>query len=127
MPDVLEDRPKITIEEDELGWGRLVEALVIMLTEQIPKSGYVLGIEGAWGSGKSSLANFLANALHQTADHKVIKFNPWLFGDKEAMLSDFFTAYADSLDKLVAQKVPVGAVESWRIRRSFRVATESHS
>lgn len=115
----ISDGPKRSIEEDELGWGRLVSALATMLDEQVPRSGYVLGLEGAWGSGKSSMANFIVNTLQGFADHKVIKFNPWLFGDKEAMLSDFFSIYADSLDELVAQKVPVGVVEGWRIPRSF--------
>lgn len=52
----------------------------------------VIGIYGKWGSGKTSVLNFLKAALEQEHADKVVlhPFNPWLFKDNETLLKRFF-------------------------------------
>ncbi|CAL80248.1 hypothetical protein; putative P-loop ATPase (COG4928) [Bradyrhizobium sp. ORS 278] len=52
----------------------------------------VIGIYGKWGSGKTSVLNFLKKVLEtEHADQVVLlSFNPWLFKDNETLLKRFF-------------------------------------
>jgi hypothetical protein len=54
--------------------------------------GFVVGVEGAWGSGKSSLVN-LAVAELKNKENKVdvVEFTPWLIGSRNELLSQLFS------------------------------------
>lgn len=61
------------------------------------KSGFVLSVEGAWGSGKTSALAMIEELLKQSsqADEPVIvHFNPWLIGDRDALLRHFLSKLA---------------------------------
>ncbi|WOD43177.1 KAP family P-loop NTPase fold protein [Hwangdonia lutea] len=55
----------------------------------------VIGIDGHWGSGKSTFSNMLFQGLEsfteKTNDRRIIKmrYNPWLYSGSEEMLFDF--------------------------------------
>lgn len=62
-------------------------------------SSMVVGINGSWGDGKTSVLNFIEREL-QTEEHVVcLKFNPWRFGDEDEMLINFFNDLATSIDR----------------------------
>ncbi|MCE3227927.1 MAG: Phage exclusion protein [Bacteroidetes bacterium] len=58
----------------------------------------VVGVYGAWGEGKTSVINFIENELKTSNDIVVIKFNPWRYGDENALLTQFFNQFAETLD-----------------------------
>ena len=64
--------------------------------------GYAIGVEGSWGSGKTTLLNFVADILgsEQPAHHKIIRFEPWLVGSKEALLRAFFKVLLSKIEEL---------------------------
>jgi hypothetical protein len=95
---LLGDEPKNSIAADEFGLAKLVEGLASTLTERVQAESYVLGIDGVWGSGKSSIANFLAEALIKCANHRVVRFEPWLIGDRESLILHFFAQINLALD-----------------------------
>lgn len=54
---------------------------------------FAIGIEGAWGSGKTSIWNLVKHELNQThedPDRVIIEFTPWYFNDVESLLASFF-------------------------------------
>ena len=56
---------------------------------------FVIGIEGAWGSGKTSFINMVLERL----DEQVLSFtfNPWHFTDSASLLDDFFNHFAETV------------------------------
>lgn len=91
-PPLNGDSAKQFIEEDEFGLSEIVQSVKRVLRTRIVSDGYAIGIEGAWGSGKSSFLNFIEQSLKQDADayQKIIRFDPWLIGDKRTLLRVFF-------------------------------------
>lgn len=95
------DDAKQYLAEDEFDLKKLVNVLVETLTHRIDADGYVLGIEGSWGSGKSSFVNFVANEIRDKAPkHRVIQFQPWLIGARDALLAAFFAQFAAVIDDI---------------------------
>jgi hypothetical protein len=68
----------------------------------VPESaGFVLSIEGEWGSGKSSALAMIEALLAEDRGVKspvIVHFNPWLVGAKDALLRQFLTKIADALE-----------------------------
>lgn len=58
----------------------------------------VIGIEGEWGSGKTSFVNLILEDLDSTKA-LIIKFNPWNFSDQNELIKDFFDSIIDILKK----------------------------
>lgn len=62
-------------------------------------SSIVIGINGAWGDGKTSVLNFIESELQTEEQVVCLKFNPWRFGEEDQMLINFFTDLATAIDK----------------------------
>ncbi|NRR20213.1 P-loop NTPase fold protein [Brevibacillus sp. MS2.2] len=69
------------------------------------RSSIVIGINGAWGEGKTSVLNFIQHELSQHPHVVCIKFNPWRFGDEEQLLKGFFFDLASSIDRSLSTSV----------------------
>ncbi len=68
------------------------------------KSGFVFGIEGAWGSGKSSLINLTQKQLRQRPNcstPQIIEFRPWLVGKREDLLKELFNQISGVVHNVV--------------------------
>ena len=76
--ELLGDYPRETISEDEFGLKKIVHALSDTLTRRLTIDGYTLGLQGQWGSGKTTLVNFIAEKISEEDSwHQTIKFDPW--------------------------------------------------
>ena len=69
------------------------------------KDSIVIGIEGEWGSGKSSFINLMLNKVRPEKKNLVIEFNPWNFSDQNELIKDFFDSVAEGVNKALAKKV----------------------
>src|SRR4051812_2417374 len=88
---------------DRLGFGQLASHVASALVDQAAASGLVVGIEGKWGSGKSSLLNLITNALKNLQPDKrpeIVEFRPWLVGSRDALLNSLFTDLAKAIDQI---------------------------
>lgn len=84
------DRAILTLEEDRLGHGRLARELVRSV-QVLQAEGIVVGVQGPWGSGKSSLLNLVEEqAQTQINPPVVVRFNPWWFSGREDLYQRFF-------------------------------------
>ncbi|CAM3211281.1 hypothetical protein HP548_04130 [Paenibacillus taichungensis] len=89
------DRPIELIEEDMLQRKRFAMHLVSYLNRH-EKGGYSVGIMGEWGSGKSSVFNFLQSFLPD--DTIQINFKPWYFGkDNHNIIQNFLEQMSEKL------------------------------
>jgi hypothetical protein len=59
----------------------------------------VFGIEGKWGSGKSTLINLTIEALKTHSDDapEIISFSPWLVGERDELLHTLFDELATAV------------------------------
>lgn len=101
-PPLSSDRPIEFQADDRLGFGALASKLAVALIDQASADGLVVGLEGRWGSGKSSLLNLTRKALEALPEAKrpiIVEFRPWLIGDRDALLGAFFSDLAKALEK----------------------------
>ncbi|SCF19265.1 KAP family P-loop NTPase fold protein [Micromonospora saelicesensis] len=56
--------------------------------------GYVVGVFGPWGSGKTSIVNMIGEALRAEPALPVIEFNPWMFSGTDELVQTFFRELA---------------------------------
>src|SRR6516162_7756233 len=78
------DRPLDSGDEDKLGFREVAERIATSLIDRASQDGLVIGIEGAWGSGKSSLLFLIGNELEKLPRDQlptIINFRPWLYAN----------------------------------------------
>ncbi|WP_342595755.1 P-loop NTPase fold protein [Salinicola lusitanus] len=90
----LEDEAK-----DRFGFSGMAERLAPSVVEASKGDGIVIGLEGRWGSGKTSLLNFLRKNLAASEVEGVhtITIAPWLNGDTSPLVSSLLEPMAEIL------------------------------
>ena len=91
------DAPIRTLSEDRLGRRAFAQALAAEVLAAPATRGYVMGLTGPWGSGKTSILNMTVDAISEKA--VVVQFNPWMFSGTEALVSSFFSEVSKQLGK----------------------------
>lgn len=105
MSNIDTDRPISGVADDEFGFADIAEKLALSIADLTKSEGIVFGVEGQWGSGKSSFLNFLRSALDtRHTQINVITLSPWLTGDASSLVSSLMAAVAPVLDQLEDDK-----------------------
>lgn len=100
------DRPIEHRAEDRLERARLAEALAAQVIGAPSEDGFVVGIGGPWGSGKTSLLNLVVEAVREReAGVIVLRFNPWLFSSADELVLRFCAELAAQLREQADQDV----------------------
>lgn len=97
------DNPISSADNDDLGRQAIAESLARSVREADNSEGYVLGVVGPWGSGKTSLLNLLTTELRKD-DLTVIKFNPWMWNGTDQLVEAFFHELSAQLKESGATK-----------------------
>ncbi len=106
---LINDTPLDDATHDKLGFGKISHHLAQSFFLNDLSQGFVVGVEGAWGSGKSSLVNMSLDELEKNAGGpKVVKFAPWLVGNRDELLSQLFAI----LEPVILESVPDGEQNS---------------
>ena len=92
---MLPDNPISTKEKDLLHRYPLASRIATIINRFNGDESLVIGIEGEWGSGKTSFINLILNDLKST-NSLIIKFNPWNFSDQNELIKDFFNSIIDT-------------------------------
>ena len=94
MDDVISfnsDQPKDKKEQDALGFSDSAESVAKSIFSGKYSNGFVIGIEGEWGSGKTTYINFIREYLEKThPEFKIIEFKPWLHSNQENLIAAYF-------------------------------------
>ncbi len=97
MPSIiLGDNPIRRPEDDALGRVVVARAFAQQVLRLDTTEGVVVGVLGAWGSGKTSFVN-LARIEFQQAGVPILDFNPWMFSGTEQLVESFFVELAAQL------------------------------
>ncbi|WP_156377517.1 KAP family P-loop NTPase fold protein [Sphingopyxis sp. Root1497] len=94
-------------DPDRLGFEALARRLAMILTNPTIGDSLVVGLEGRWGSGKSSLLRKIENELDEIrADypHSLVHFRPWLIGSRDALLAALFDDLSVAIDSIEADR-----------------------
>jgi predicted KAP-like P-loop ATPase len=91
--------------DDRLGFRPFAERLSKVITSLNAPNGYVIGLHGEWGSGKSTALNFVKAFLekhNQEAQSErehihVIDFRPWIVSGHQDLTAAFFKLLSESL------------------------------
>lgn len=59
-----------------------------LLGTKLGKQSFAIGVTGAWGTGKSTFLDAVANRLEGKAE--IVRFNPWMCRTPEQVTEDFF-------------------------------------
>lgn len=99
------DRALDDESEDQYGFAGIAKRLAPSIIEASKGDGMVVGLEGRWGSGKTSLLNFLRKELQaaELQDIQTITVAPWLNGDSATLVMSLLGPIADVLEKREAQ------------------------
>lgn len=100
--------------EDRLGVATFADRISRVIQKYRAPNGYVIGLHGAWGSGKSTILNFVTaylgkfNETASAADRiTIIDFRPWIVSGHQDLIGAFFKLLTESL----------GPREGWWKRR----------
>ena len=95
------DAPIRSLSEDRLGRRSFGQALAAEVMAAPAARGFVMGLTGPWGSGKTSVLNMTVDAIGDQA--VVVQFNPWMFSGTEALVSSFFAEIGKQLARKEAK------------------------
>jgi predicted KAP-like P-loop ATPase len=90
-------------QDDRLGYKPFCERLAKIISNLKVPNGYVVGLHGQWGSGKSTALNFVRAFLdkynQETDNDKItlIDFRPWIVSGHQDLVAAFFKVMTDSL------------------------------
>lgn len=92
------EAPIRTASEDLLRRADFAGRIASVLSELSLREGRVFAIRGGWGFGKSSLKNLITERLNVMSDGADwLEFNPWQWGDGDAIVRALFGQMADRL------------------------------
>jgi len=91
------DQPIKSHKEDKLGRFSFAQSLGNAILSYKEKDSIVIGLFGAWGSGKTSIINMALEHIdlvskNKTDDEKpiIVRFNPWNYSDQNQLVTQFF-------------------------------------
>ena len=105
------DKPLDDPKEDKLGYANFAENLANNILTTDATQGLVLALYGNWGSGKTTIINFILHfLLNQNNSNKpiVVKFNPWWFTGEENLVRHFFSQLRVAFEKEKVEGAAVG-------------------
>ncbi|EPV8439218.1 KAP family P-loop NTPase fold protein [Klebsiella variicola] len=94
--------PVLKPEDDRYGYTAIAEGLARSISALDENVSTVIGIEGQWGSGKTSLLNLLTEQLKTQvpATTQIVVFSPWVNSPDESPVNALMMTIAARLAKL---------------------------
>ena len=99
-------------QHDALGYKPFADRLATALVNIDAPTGYVLGLHGAWGSGKSTALNFTEAFMQKRREEgeeaytttELIRFEPWIVSGYQDLAAAFFKQLSDRIADGAAKK-----------------------
>lgn len=97
----LSDNPIQTEDKDQLRRLPLATKIAELISGFDGKESFVIGIEGPWGSGKTSFVNLIQRELEKSENVTILNFNPWNFSGQNELIEDFFSSLSKRIEPLL--------------------------
>ncbi len=101
---MLPDNPIQTEHEDLLRRVPLAKKIASLISQYTEHESFVIGIDGPWGSGKTSFVNLINEQLQTDETIILVEFNPWNFSDQNELIKEFFNGLLVHLNKYLKNK-----------------------
>lgn len=101
MPRPSPDDPILTPGDDLYGVEPFAKALASSIADMKAPEGIVIGVNGVWGSGKTSALGLMRYHLDPHVKNEevvIIDFSPWWFTSQEALIGGFFNEVGTKID-----------------------------
>lgn len=85
----LPDEPIRDVSQDELSRDETANRFADHVLRLNVSNGLVVGVMGAWGSGKTSFVNLMRPKLKECSS-EIVDFNPWMFSGMDQLAANFF-------------------------------------
>ena len=142
------DKPITSHDQDLYDWCAYADNLAQALSQISSEEGLIVGIEGPWGAGKTSLKNLLIEKLNPEDSTKqqkeskkpasrqdntkdstkpipVVEFEPWMFSGSGRLVSLMFKQISQSLSGWPNTAINVAAHGSKQIAKATRAASRA--
>ena len=100
------DQPIESSKDDILGRASFAQALGDAILSYEGKDSIVIGLFGAWGSGKTSITNMALEHIKSNpklnSDYEkpiIVRFNPWNYSDQNQLITQFFKVLSIELKR----------------------------
>ncbi len=100
--------------EDRLGFAPCATAVATVILQMDAPNGYVIGVHGRWGTGKSTMLNFVLAHLKKYNQENIddqlhiIKFSPWIISGHHDLIASFFKVLTEELHPKNPDNVSMG-------------------
>lgn len=91
------DRPIQKSEQDRLGRTVFAKSLARCILDHKNTESLVIGLNGSWGSGKTSIINLTLEELHFASSNMfdderpiILNFSPWSYSGQDQLIYSFF-------------------------------------
>ena len=85
------DKPIENESSDKLGMARPAKHIANAISTAPCNDGFVFGIEGEWGTGKSSFIQLIIDELNcMEKPHAIVHFSPWLINTRTGLIQELF-------------------------------------
>lgn len=94
------DLPLKNPADDAYGYAPFASTLAAAIVDNKSPQGLVLAVHGKWGSGKSSLLNFMKHALRKLPEERcpvIVDFNPWWFEGRDQIATQLLAEFSSQL------------------------------
>ncbi|MFI5409829.1 P-loop NTPase fold protein [Kaistia sp. UC242_56] len=99
-----DDQPKKSLKDDRLTYAPFAKRLADIIVKMNVPNGYVIGLHGRWGSGKTTVVNFVLECLNEHKEDFVgkkkiehIDFRPWIVSGHQDLMAAFFQLLSEHL------------------------------
>lgn len=100
---ILPDTPgKDPTTDDLLFYAPFAEHLANSIERMFNPNGFVIAINGEWGSGKTTILNFIQYFLNKKSEEVrpvIIEFNPWWFSGRDDLTRQLFVQFGIEVSK----------------------------
>jgi predicted KAP-like P-loop ATPase len=96
------DAPQTDPQQDAFGYTPFAKRIAAAICTTQSPQGLVMAIHGPWGSGKSSLLNFVRFEVEASPERDrplIIAFNPWWFSNRDDLVTQFLKQFREQLPK----------------------------
>lgn len=123
------DLPLEDPADDDFGYAPFASRLATAIVDNKSPKGLVFAVHGKWGSGKSSLLNFIKHDLAKLPNERrpvIVDFNPWWFEGRNQIATQLLVEFSSQLpDKLKYAREAAKVIGSYSKEIAAAAATYS--
>ncbi|HUN53880.1 MAG TPA: P-loop NTPase fold protein [Smithella sp.] len=93
------DEPINDEMDDLIGRRNFASTLKEHIYDLSIEESFVMALYGRWGEGKTSILNLLKKEMREEPHLLIYEFDPWYFGDNEALTANFYYGLNDLLEE----------------------------